>query len=387
MLMSRALLALLPYITALPILSIMTIHLIRNLSFLHGVRHQAIRPSSLPRVSILVPARNEAATISSCITSLLSQDYPDFEVIVLDDASTDSTGEQLELLAARFPQLTVISSNDNPPAGWNGKSYACHRLATQATGSWLLFTDADTLHSPQSVRSGMAQAQALHVPFLSAFPYQQTHSWSERILVSFIIDFLPLLGLDYQALWHGKGDMIAANGQYILVEAARYHAIRGHKAIGTALVDDFALAQRFRESGEHIALVDGTAMLSCRMYHSFRETWDGFSKNLLLGLATATSGKQKASFWLASLFAWGYACIFVIPFIDLLRGTQIWLATITICWTIALRTAVVLRLKRSATEVVTTPLAAWGTMALGLSALYSQFRHRPLRWKDREYHQ
>ena len=124
------------------------------------------------------------------------QDYSNFEIIVLDDASTDDTSFQLDRLADASPRLKVIQSAETPSDGWNGKSYACSRLADHATGEWLLFTDADTRHTPQSLARGIATALALYVDLLSVMPYQSTVTWSESLLVSFILDFLVLIGLD-----------------------------------------------------------------------------------------------------------------------------------------------------------------------------------------------
>ena len=176
--------------TALLVLAILSYRLGRNLRFLRQARDRARLSDSQPRVSILIPARDETRTIVACIESLANQQYPDFEIIALDDQSSDGTGALLDDLAARNPNLTVVHGWKNPPAGWNGKSYACYRLAARATGDWLLFTDADTRHQPDSIQQGIAQAESLNADLLSAFPRQITASWSERIVVSFIVDFL-----------------------------------------------------------------------------------------------------------------------------------------------------------------------------------------------------
>jgi chlorobactene glucosyltransferase len=223
MLTPQALLAITSHITTCVLLSLLSYRLWSNLRFLRWVRRQAASPPTAPpRISVLVPARNEAASITPCIRSLLCQDYPDFEVIVLNDASTDSTGQQLDELAADHTRLQVVHAADELPAGWNGKSYACHRLADQATGEWLLFTDADTEHTPQSLTLGIAQAVALKVDLLSVFPAQRTQTWSERLLVSFIVDFLPLIGFDLRAVWRGDNQRIVTNGQYLLARAVSY---------------------------------------------------------------------------------------------------------------------------------------------------------------------
>jgi chlorobactene glucosyltransferase len=372
------------HFSSLLLLPILTYRLWCNLRFLRWAREAAVPIIvAYPKVSVLVPARNEVDTISACVTSLMEQDYLNIEVIVLDDASTDGTGEKLDTLVQQYPKLKVIHANDNLPDGWNGKSYACQRLAECTTGDWLLFTDADTEHLRQSITLGVAQAQTLDVAMLSAFPYQITRSWSERILVSFIIDFLPLIGLDFAGIWRGSNDSTAANGQYLLMRRADYRALGGHAAIGHELVDDVALARHFQSRGRKIALVDGSAMLQCRMYHDVRQVWAGFSKNILLGLSTSSlTGRPR---WLALPFAWGFACLFVTPFLLLFLDRNKCLVLLEIGWLALLRGITNEQLQRPRSEIPTTPLAAWGVLALGLRAIYRRWRSSKITWKGRLY--
>ena len=370
------------HLTALAVLAQFTLRLRRNLRFLSVARHLPLRADTPPRISVLVPARNEAQTIISCIESLTAQDYPAFEVIALDDQSSDGTGAQLDELAAQHPNLMVLHGNESPPAGWNGKSYACFRLAAQAAGDWLLFTDADTLHTPTSIAQGIARAEGLQADLLSVFPRQITRSWSERIVVSFILDFLPLVGLDLWEVWRGTSSRTAANGQYLLIRANAYRAAGGHEAVSDALVDDFALAKHIRSHGYRAALVDGTAMVSCRMYRSAREVWDGFSKNILLALQTSTAEKRPR--WWGLAFAWGYASLFIQPIVFLFSPYRI-PAAFVIGWLAVLRGAVSQRFGRPLIEVTATPLAAWSVMAFGLNALLCRIRGRNIAWKGRDY--
>ncbi len=387
----------LSHLTALALLTSMSRHLAANFRFLRRARRLAAQPAShLPQVSILIPARNEAATITTCVRSLLSQTYPACEVLVLDDGSTDGTGQLLDALQRQCPQLTVIHTTDDPPPGWNGKSYACHQLAQRATGEWLLFTDADTVHAPVSVARGVSQALALHADLLSALPYQRVETWSERLLISFVLDFLPLTAVNLGALWRGRGRSVLANGQYLLAHAQPYRALGGHASIAHALVDDFALARRFRSGGYTVTLVDGSSLLECRMYRSFPEVWDGFSKNLLIALsspafspasspASSSVGSALVRLLRAPLFAWGYACVFVLPFVRLFHRGQRSAAALEVFWLLLLRSLVAWRLKRPPGEIVTTPLAAWSVMAISLGALDRRWRRRPTVWKQRRY--
>ena len=371
------------HLSAVLALAALTRRLGRNLRFLRRARRLARSPDNPPLVSVLVPARDEAETVAACLESLAAQSYPRFEVIALDDQSSDGTGAILDEMAARHAHVTALHGAQAPPAGWNGKSFACQRLADQARGEWLLFTDADTLHAPDSLAQGVALAAGLGVDLLSAFPRQITVTWGERVLVSFIMDFLPLVGADLNALWRGEGGHTVANGQYLLVRAETYRATGGHRAIAPALVDDFALMGRFRSRGHRVALVDGTPLLRCRMYHSAGEVWRGFSKNILLGLETSAARPRPR--WWAPLFAWGYASVFVSPFHRAVTSRRRGLPLLEIGWLGALRGVVAWRLKRPWTEIPTTPLAAWSVMALGLSALVRRRHQGRVTWKGRAY--
>jgi chlorobactene glucosyltransferase len=356
----------------------------QNVRFLAQIRSMAPGVAlPIPYVSVLVPARNEVQNIADTVASLVRQDYPNFEVIVLDDASTDGTGAKLDSLSIDFPHLRTLHSFEQPPFGWNGKSYACHRLAGRASGEWLLFTDADTLHMPSSITQGIALAQSLEVSLLSAFPYQETRTWGERLLISFIMDFLPMLGLDLRHIWQGNNSQIAANGQYILVDAAKYRSIGGHEAIAHDLVDDFALAKHFKMHGHRIAFVNGANMLSCRMYQGRREVWNGFSKNLMLGLEQ--SSMRSVSIWLKVLFPWIYVALFLFPFVWLFVGQHAWLAVAEISWLILIRALVAREFKRPFSELFTTPLAALVVMLLGTNAVYRRWRKQDITWKGRPY--
>ncbi|MFC2018220.1 glycosyltransferase [Chloroflexota bacterium] len=232
-----------------------------------------------PRVSLLVPVRNEEDNIGPCLRSLLKQTYPDFKVIALDDNSTDDTWSVLEELAKKDQRLTVVKG-DPLPDGWLGKHWACHQLFQLADGELVVFTDADTHHEPDTMNCAVAALLAENADLVTAFPKQRVLSWAERLAVPVvpwsIFSFLPL------ALSHRlKTPRISfGSGAYMLFTRASYEMIGGHSSVRDNIVDDLALAKRIKSINLRLRILDGTKHVSCRMYKDFHQVIDGFGKNL-----------------------------------------------------------------------------------------------------------
>jgi chlorobactene glucosyltransferase len=238
-------------------------------------------PPHTPPVSLLVPARDEAGNIEGCARGLLAQDYPDFEVIILDDESTDGTGEILTCLAAEDKRLHVIHGQPLP-ADWLGKNWACQQLSQAASGEYLLFTDADTHHDPLMLRDSIAVALATHADLLSGMPQQEVKTWSEQLLVPILawsfMAFIPLALAE-----RARAAFLSVSiGQYLLFRRSAYLAIKGHEAVRDKVVEDFELARNIKKAGLQWRFVDATPRIHCRMYHNFREVFNGLSKNLFV---------------------------------------------------------------------------------------------------------
>ncbi len=235
-----------------------------------------------PGVSILIPARDEAEQIAATVTALLQQCYPNFEVLLLDDQSTDGTATVATAAAADDRRFRALAGQPLP-RGWTGKNWACHQLAAAAQHELLLFTDADVQWQPGALAAVVAMQEQQRADLLTVWPTQVTVSWAERLVV-------PLMGFAVWAylpiaLVHRTPHPVAAaaNGQCMLFRRSAYMASGGHAAIRAQVLDDMRLAQRIKAEGNQLRMADAAGLIRCRMYRDWPETTLGYAKNILAG--------------------------------------------------------------------------------------------------------
>jgi len=266
----------------------------------------AISEISIPEVSIIVPARNEEASVGPCLESLTAQTGVAFEIIVVDDGSTDRTRE----IAESFAGVRVISAGPLP-AGWTGKNNAMFAGAREASGKWLLFTDADTVHVLGSLARALAEAKENKADLLSYSP--------EQIAVTFWeMAVLPVAFAELARQYPPRkvsdpaSPLAAANGQYILIRRETYDAVGGHAAIADNLLEDVALARAVKGAGRSIRFRYAADAVRTRMYRDFRQLREGWTKNL--ALLFPNPGWLAVSRLLWWGIAWGFAFFPVIAF-------------------------------------------------------------------------
>lgn len=272
---------------------------------------QALAAAAAPRVSVLIPARNEAAIIGATLQDLLTQDVANLEVLVLDDRSEDATAEIVGATARQSPRLRLLCGKDLPP-GWTGKNWACAQLAEAAQGDILLFTDADVRWRPGALRSVLAAMDELDADLLTVWPTQITESWVERLTVPMmamaVMGYLPVwLAHDF---YHPLA--AAANGQCMAFQRPAYAAIGGHAAVRNAIVEDVRLAQNVKAAGLKLRMVDGAGLVACHMYNGARAAIDGYTKNILAG-----HQNRIGLLALSAIFHWS---LFLTPWLWLLFG-------------------------------------------------------------------
>jgi len=232
--------------------------------------------SDSPLVSVIVPARNEEASLAQCLESLVSQTGVSFEIVVVDDASTDRTRQ----IAESFSQVHTIDAPPLPPA-WTGKNNALAAGAKAARGKWLLFTDADTVHHAGSLARSLEEAKERGAALLSFSPEQEVHGFWENAVMPVIFAELVCTYRPSEVC-NPASRAAVANGQYVLITRAAYDAVDGHTAVAGSLLEDVALAQAVKASGLRIFFRFGGDAVRTRMYRSFSQLREGWTKNLVV---------------------------------------------------------------------------------------------------------
>jgi chlorobactene glucosyltransferase len=246
-----------------------------------------------PKVSILIPARNEAKRIGPCLKGMLAQDYPRFEILVLDDRSTDGTLNVVRAYQKRKPSRgsgravdLKVFRGEELPKGWLGKPWACQQLAKKAQGEWLFFTDADTWHKPEMLRRTVQMAEARQADVLSLLTGQITKTWMEALVVP-VMAFHLLAFLPARWTLNRKSRFsrfAGVSGQFVFIRRQVYRAFGGHEKVKDEIVEDLNFGKQLVQKGYKLVLGDGSAFSFCRMYTDAQEVWEGFSKNFFSSL-------------------------------------------------------------------------------------------------------
>ena len=364
-----------------------------NLATFDGLRRaEPPAAADAPRVSILVPARNEALNIGPCVSSLLAQDYPNCELIVLDDHSTDGTGEFLRAIGLEEggEGARMLAGAALPP-GWTGKGWACHQLAAQARGEFLFFTDADTAHAPGTVSAAVAYARRQRADLVSAWPRLVTVTWGEQLIIPMILLTGMVMYPHWLLLFYQRHPRRAAllppsvrrafgvaNGQFMFFTRAGYDRIGGHAAVRDHLVEDVALgravASRMGE-GMRLFNCESLRFSTCRMYRSFGETWAGFTKNIRPAFESSLAGFLAMGAW--------QICGFLLPFIFAFWSPQpLVFAQVAVIYVI--RILLTVRFRTSWLGCVLHPVGQ--VLALGIGAnSWRRSARGGVSWKGRTY--
>jgi chlorobactene glucosyltransferase len=357
-------------------------NLFLNLRALKKPRADSCSPQSAPLISVMVPARDEEDNIETCLKSLQAQDYPNFEVLVMDDHSSDSTAAIVRRMAAEDSRIRLFHS-EPLPEGWAGKPFACYQLAQRAKGSWFLFVDADTIHAPHMLRGVLPIAIEAKTGMLSGFPRQIANSLPQKVAIPVlyfvIMSWLPIWWLHRSR----KPKPSLAIGQFLLFSREAYWKIGGHRAVKSRIIEDVWLGVEINRSGSRHIAIDLSPVVSCNMYHDVGAMWEGFIKWMY-------SVAALSRIFLALLLVAGYF-FFLAPFYWLWRELFVaytgWGAIIgfQVVVIFGMRWLVDSRFKEPVVSAFLHPLGFTFLVLIGLYAFSRQVVGAGVRWKNRLY--
>jgi chlorobactene glucosyltransferase len=367
------------------------VYWLHNQYHLDIVVEPAMPPADVPLISFCVPARNEERNIRACVESLLAQDYPNFEVIVLDDRSTDETPDILRELAAGDDRLRPISGSDLP-AGWAGKPNALYQASAEARGEWLCFVDADTFLSSTALSSCYIKALETNADMFTIMTFQIMGSFWEKTVMPLVMTALSVGFSPRKVNDPSRKDAIA-NGQFILIKRSVYEAIGGHESVKDQIVEDKAISEQVKWNGYRLIVADGMKMARTRMYTSLPEMWEGWTKNIYLGLSDRPSLMWLGVFGaLLALIAALFLPIWPLLGIRWYVHGGGWMAITVflesfVLWmyVIFVRARVAEKMEISRWYAVTTPLGAGVFAAMMVTSAFRVISGRGVTWKGRSY--
>lgn len=346
-------------------------------------RREMARPPSrrwdeaAPMVSLLVPARNEEAVIGRCVANLLAQDYPNFEIVVMDDGSTDRTAE----IVRSFEDDRIRIRSGRPlDSGWSGKNWACHQLARAAAGGVLCFVDADTNIEPGTVSAAMEILVEDEAGLVSLLPRSGSRSFAGKVLLPMVTHALFALfpvGLIHKT----RNPMLAvAFGPFLMVTREAYDTAGGHAAAPSHVVDDVEMSRNVKRAGFGVRIANGTDLVETRWYDDFGDIWNGFSKNAY--------GALGNNLWMGMAVAFVLTPLLLAPFIrvgvGLLDGDVAQFAVFQVVLLLSNRA---MTSNLAGDPLWTTPfhpitVAFWGSTLLHSMLLYAT--NSSIAWKDRD---
>jgi glycosyltransferase involved in cell wall biosynthesis len=345
-------------------------------------------PPSAPLVTVIVPARNEAHNIARCVRSILSTTYPNLELVVVDDSSTDGTADVAARAAEVDPRARIVT-NPPLPDGWFGKQWACATGAKLARGAILQFTDADTVHGPDLVVRSVNAMRRTEADLFSIAGRQELGGFWERVIQPQIFTILSMrYGGTESVNQSTRVSNKIANGQCIFVKRSAYDAIGGHGAVRSSVAEDLMLAQRFFAARKRVVLMLGLNQLSTRMYASLGEIITGWRKNVFAGgLDSVPFGKMGRTFFPLVLLLPPLLQLFpVLAFVLAVFGAGthavfLW-AVISAAATLAWWTLVYVTIGENPLYAIAYPLGALVILYIFVTAV---IRGRRVTWKGRTY--
>lgn len=348
-------------------------------------------PDPAPQISVIVPARNERRNIRRCVQALLAQTYPNYELVVVDDRSTDATPEilaELEKSALASDRLKIVRGAE-PPAGWAGKPHALQQGVACAQGDWLCFVDADTFAAPEMLASSLKAAQDHTADLFTMLTAQELGSFWEKVVLPLVFTALSF-GFPARRVNDPSKPEAIANGQFILIKSQVYTAVGGHAAVRERIDEDKALAEVVKRAGFRLIMADGRRVARTRMYTSLAEIWEGWTKNiylglrdrlwlLLLGAVVGLLGALLLPFWLGAGLVWFVTSADPVSALVSLEALIVWLHLL------AVRLQACRAFQISPLYAFSLPLGSLLFTGMMLASAFNVLSGKGVTWKGRRY--
>ena len=258
------------------------VYLTANMIYLVRLEPVTGKLDDPPMVSVCVPARDEERGIAACLESLLAQDYPRFEVIAVNDHSSDRTGELIRELAEKYSRLIALDGKDLPQ-GWLGKPFALHQAFQKSKGDILLFTDADPVFKPHALSTAISTMREKGLDALTLMPQAEFGSFWERAVQPVIFGFIASL-TRFRKVNSTDHKSAMGFGAFLMFTRSAYETIGGHEGGKADVLEDVLIAKRLKKAGLKLLVADAKRLFSIRMYYGFREIWSGWRKNMFLAM-------------------------------------------------------------------------------------------------------
>lgn len=365
--------------------------LARHKPLKRAARREGPTADEAPLVSVLVPARNEEGRVlAACISSILSQDYGRFEVIAVNDRSTDATGTILRAIARGDDKLRVIEGAE-PPAGWLGKPFALQQALEDARGQWVLATDADMIFDESALRTALDYVREHERDALTFIPHFEARSFWERVMIP-TWSWVMLMYVLFYRVERARTREAVGIGGFFLMRRSALEGVGGYTAMKDEVMEDMRLAERLKQSGARVAFEYAPDLVSTRMYTNFREMWECSTKNWFSGMKFS-AGLALAAVFSVYLFAVVPPVAALACAVSLLSGANagLWLLLIPLLLNWAMQVFILAALNRRCkvpfVYALVTPLGFALLYAMLFDSTVRIASGRGVTWKGRRVYQ
>ncbi len=367
------------YVLILPLVLLAVFTILNSILFRSLRHYRNIKLEHQPKVSLLIPARNEEQNLELLLPTLVTQDYANLEIIVLNDHSTDKTLGVAQKYAARDSRLHVIEGTELQ-SGWFGKPNACRQLGEAASGEILVFTDADTLWQPDAISLCVKAMHATNADAMCAWPEQILSGWFSSLVQPWMT-WSVLALLPVWLIPDPKHKLIvSANGQMLAFRKDCFSSINGFEPVKHSILEDMGLARNVKAQNLRFVLLNGLGSVKCKMYSSTSDTFDGFAKAAFVGLGSSV----PALFVSILFFAWLFLAPWIWLFAALLSGSSLTLPLVAVLLSLLGRFVADLEFGYPLYLWVQQPLSMIGWAVIAIAS-WRRYRKGETSWKGRVY--